>query len=159
MTTVCPVSALVIRLATNWLTGWRGPRPARRATPGDPLGEKVDGGAARRGQSFAHRRVADVPPHQLEPPVIADVFQVRLGARPAEGVQDRDQDLGVGPEPVPDEGGPQKSRATGDQKVADPQLAHAQKTPAPPRSCPFPSNARGVGSGWGRFRGTPSLHS
>ena len=104
--------------------GPREGRPIRDATPSELLAGKVDSSVDRRGQSFDHRPVADVALDQRESPVFTDVVQVRPGARPSERVQDCDQNLGVGPEPVPNERRPQKSGATSDQKVANPELAH-----------------------------------
>ncbi len=70
--------------------GPREGRPIRRATPGELLAGKVDAGVDLGGQWVDYSPVADVTPDQLEPPVITDIFEVRLGARPAEGIQDGD---------------------------------------------------------------------
>src|SRR6202011_4679668 len=94
------------------------------------LAGNVDDGVGRLRQPVDHRPIPDIAPDQFEARVIGEVGQVRLGTRPADGVQSGDQDLRVSAEPVTHERRPEEPGATSDQEVPDPELAHDEKTTA-----------------------------
>src|SRR5207244_8748013 len=100
--------------------GW----PSGAGAADDLRAGEVHDPSSLASQVLDQRPVAHVALDETESPVLDEIREVTRRRRAAERVENSDQDLRIGTEPVPDKGGAEEARPARDQQVPDPRMRH-----------------------------------